>query len=114
MTDLQVLKINDDLTATILGSLPSGMSQGRRLFQYLSDHPKASSGNVSQNCSIGNLSDCAHYLNPFLRKYNLVVGCEKPVIPIINQFNEPSNNFLWSVYRVPEAANDGGPLSNDE
>jgi hypothetical protein len=114
MTIVTAAQLDEDLTAKILASLPLKMSQGRRLFQYLSDHPKASSGNVSQNCSIGNLSDCAHYLNPFLRKYNLVVGCEKPVIPIINQFNEPSNNFLWSVYRVPEAANDGGPLSNDE
>jgi hypothetical protein len=112
MTDLQVLKINDDLTATILDSLPSAMSQGRRLFQYLADNPKASSGYVSQNCSIGNISDVAYYVNPYLVRHQLMIGCEKPVVPVINKFKEKSNQFLWSLYSVPEAANDGGKLTN--
>jgi len=27
-------------------------------------------------------------------------------MPIINKFSEQSNQFLWSVYELPEAAND--------
>jgi hypothetical protein len=35
------------------------------------------------------------------------VGCQKPVVRILNKFKEQSNQFNWSIYHVPEAANDG-------
>jgi hypothetical protein len=108
MTSVTAVQPDPNLIATILESMPKDMSQGRRLVQYLADNPKASSGYVSHNCSIGNISDTAHYVNPYLRKHQLMVGCEKPVIRILNKFKEKSNQFLWSIYRVPEAANDGG------
>jgi hypothetical protein len=114
MTSVTAVQLDEDLTAKILDSLPSKMSQGRRLFQYLADNPKASSGYVSHNCSIGNISDVAFYVNPYLRKHQLMIGCQKPLIRILNKFKEQSNQFNWSIYQVPEAANDGGQLSNDE
>jgi hypothetical protein len=111
MTIVTAAQLDEDLTAKILASLPLKMSQGRRLVQYLADNPKASSGYVSQNCSIGNISDVAYYVNPYLVEHGLMVGCEKPVVRVWNKHGE-SNQFIWSVYRVPEASNDGGKLTN--
>ena len=98
--------IKKPLVLEITDAMPAHMLQGKRLFEYLSNHPKAPSGHVAQSCSIGNISDVAHAVNPYLRKHNLMVGCEKPLTPIINKFKEKSNQFNWSVYQVPQPAND--------
>jgi hypothetical protein len=113
MTSVTAVQLDEDLTAKILDNLPEHMAQGRRMVEYLAKHPKSPTGYIAQYCSIGNLSDVASYLNPYLVEHGLMVGCEKPVVRVLNRHGE-SNQFIWSVYRVPEASNDGGQSSNDE
>lgn len=104
--ETQAVQLEDDKILEVLADLPPHMLQGRRMVEYLGQKPKTSTGELAHSCSIGNLSDVAHYVNPYLVKHNLFIGCEKPLRPIINKFNEESNQFLWSVHSVPEAAND--------
>ncbi len=105
MKTANAVRLENDQILTVLARIPEHMLQGRRMFEYLAHQPKATTGNVAHHCSIGNLSDVAHYVNPYLVKDNLMIGCEKPLTPIINKFKEKSNQFLWSVYKVPQAAN---------
>ena len=70
------------------------------MFEYLSQNPGSTTGEVAHSCSIGNLSDVAHYVNPYIFRQGFMIGCEKPDAPIINKFGEKSNQFLWSVYKV--------------
>lgn len=106
MTNINTIQLEDSKTLDVLSTMPTHMLQGRRMFEYLAKNPKSPTGYVAHHCSIGNLSDVAHYVNPYLRKHGLMIACEKPVKPILNKFKEKSNQFLWSVYSVPEAAND--------
>jgi len=76
------------------------------MVEYLSHYPHSATGYVAQHCAIGNLSDVAHKLNPFIYKAGYLVGCERPARPFLNKFGEASNQFKWSVYQLPDAAND--------
>ena len=98
------IQLQDQDTLELIGSLPDHMLQARRMVEYLSKNPKAPTGHVSQHCAIGNLSDVARNVNQYLYKKGLMVGCEKPLTPIINKFSEQSNQFLWSIYKLPPAA----------
>ena len=106
MKTAQPTPLAADKTLEILSELPMHMLQGRRMVEFLSQNPKTSTGVIASECSIGNLSDVAHYVNKYLRKHNLIIGCEKPIKPILNKFKERSNQFLWSIYDVPSVAND--------
>ena len=105
MKTATAIRLESDKILTVLSRMPDHMLQGRRMLEYLAQNPKSPTGYVAQACSIGNLSDVARYVNPYLVKDNLMIGCEKPLTPIINKFKEKSNQFLWSVYKVPQAAN---------
>ena len=102
----KAVKLNEAVILEVLARIPDHMLQARRMLEYLAQNPKAPTGHVAHHCSIGNLSDVAHNVNPYLYKHKLMIGCEKPLTPIINKFKEKSNQFLWSVYSVPKAAND--------
>jgi hypothetical protein len=100
------MAIKASLILDVTASMPTQMNQGKRLVEHLAQNPRSPSGHVSQSCSISNISDVTSYVNPYLRTHNLMIGCERPITPILNQFKEKSNNFLWSIYSVPETAND--------
>ena len=106
MTKSTAVRLEDSKTLEILKGLPDHMLQGRRMIEYIAKNPKAPTGHVAQHCAIGNLSDVARNVNPYLFKHGLMVGCEKPLMPILNKFSEQSNQFLWSLYGLPVAAND--------
>jgi len=106
MSALKTVQLQDHKTLELIGALPDHMLQGRRMVEYVAQKPKAPTGHVAQHCAIGNLSDVARNVNPYLFKHGLMVGCEKPLMPILNKFSEQSNQFLWSLYELPEAAND--------
>ena len=103
---MNAIQLQDQDTLELISSLPAHMLQGIKLVQYLSQHPKAPTGHVAQHCAIGNLSDVARKINPHIYKRGFMIGCAKPPTPIINKFSEQSNQFLWSLYELPEAAND--------
>ena len=106
MTKISAVRLEDNKTLEILKGLPEHMLQGKRLVELLSQKPHSPTGHVAQHCAIGNLSDVARNVNPYLFKHGLMIGCEKPLQPIINKFSEQSNQFLWSLYGLPVAAND--------
>ena len=88
--------------------LPPTFNQAIRMVEFLSSNPKSPSEAVMANCSIGNLSDIARRANPFIMPKGYMLGCEKPIYAVMNEFSEPSNKrvFLWSIYCIPEQAND--------
>lgn len=96
----KAVKLDSNKILEILKKVPQHMLQGGRMFEYLAQNPNSPTGYVAHHCSIGNLSDVAHYINPHIFKEGLMIGCEKPSEPIINKFGEKSNQFLWSVYEV--------------
>jgi hypothetical protein len=98
--------IKASLILDVTAAMPTHMNQGKRLVEHLAQNPRSPSGHVSQSCSISNISDITSYVNPYLAKHNLMIGCEKPITRILNKFNEKSNNFLWSIYSIPKPAND--------
>jgi hypothetical protein len=106
MEENKTVQLQDSKILSILEEMPAHMLQGKRMLEYVAQNPKSPSGYVSQHCSIGNLSDVARYVNPYLVKHSLMIGCQKPPMPIINKFKEKSSQFLWSIYSVPKAAND--------
>jgi hypothetical protein len=106
MQKTEPVQLQDSKILSILAGMPDHMLQGKRMVSYVAANPRSPSGYVSQQCSLSNLSDVSRYVNPYLAKHNLMIGCEKPIIPIINKFLEKSSQFLWSIYSVPKAAND--------
>jgi hypothetical protein len=103
------IRLEPEAALKILSELPQEILQGRRMFEYLSQHPHASTGELTRNCNIGNLSDIAHCVNPCLYKYGLIIACTKPAIPTTNSFSEKCRSkFLWSVYAIPKT------VANDE
>lgn len=103
---MKVKTLEADQLDTVLNRIPASFKQAVRLVEYLASHPKSPTVDANRSCAIGNLSDVAHKVNPYLYLHGLMIGCEKPVRPIPNRFDEPSNMYLWSLYEVQEAAND--------
>ena len=100
------VKLSESETIEAIGYLPPHSLQARRMVEYLSISPYSPSGRVAHICGIGNLSDIARKANAYLFLLKLFISCERPSTPIINKFGEHSDQWLWSIYRVPEAAND--------
>jgi hypothetical protein len=103
---MQISKLNDDDLIDVIRLLPGDYLQARRMVEYLGQNPQTPTGRVAHHCGIGNLSDVARKLNPHIYGTGYFVGCERPPRPINNKFGEASNQFLWSIYELPEAAND--------
>jgi hypothetical protein len=99
-------QLTEDELLEVLRSLPSDFDQGHRMLNYLGYRPNSITGDVAHVCAIGNLSDVARNANSYLYKHGLIIACEPPSVKIKNRFGEDSNQYLWSVYRLPEAAND--------
>ena len=106
MTISTATSLDNHETLELIRALPDHALQCRRMVEYLAHNPQSPSGFVSHHCSIGNLSDAAHKINKRIFKFGYFVACERPPSPIFNKFNEKSQQFLWSIHRLPEAAND--------
>lgn len=91
----------------ILNRIPGTFRQAQRLFEYLSQNPKAPTVEANRACAVGNLSDVAHKVNPYLWPFGYMIGCEKPPTPLPNRFGETSNMYLWSVYELPQEKSEG-------
>jgi hypothetical protein len=85
-----------------LNSIPKSFRQGHRLVQFLTEHPSACTVEIAQGCAIGNISDVARRVNPYLYRHGLFVSCRRPSVPIPNRFGEPSDMFEWSLHQVRE------------
>lgn len=103
---MQPTPIPPDKLGLVLNRIPGNFKQALRLVEYLGQHPRTVTVEANRACAIGNLSDVAHKVNPYLWPLGYMVGCERPPTPLPNRFGEPSNMFLWSVFAVGKAAND--------
>ena len=99
---MQTAALTKVTAQSLIDQLPKGFRKGQRMVEYLAEHPNAASGDVIQNCVIGNLSDVAYKLNSHLHKAGYAVGCAKS--PSISRGK--GQQFAWSVFQLPEAAND--------
>jgi hypothetical protein len=86
--------------------IPEDANQARRMVAYLAEHPNATTQQVAASCSIGNLSDVARKVNPYLYPQGYMISCQRPPAAIPNRFGEPSGMWLWGLYQVQAAAND--------
>jgi hypothetical protein len=109
---LKAIKLDEETLSIILKRIdqPEPL-QAARLVIHLAENPKSPTVVVNTECSVGNISDVVHKeINPRAYDLGVMIGCEKPIMPIKNKFNQPSGQFLWSWYELPEAAND--PIYN--
>lgn len=109
---MKAIKLDEETLSIILKRIdqPEPL-QAARIVMHLADNPKSPTAVVNTTCSVGNISDVVHKeINPRIGDLGLIVGCEKPIVPIKNKFNQPSGQFLWAFYELPEAAND--PIYN--
>lgn len=90
----------------LLKELPDSFKQGRRLVEFLALNPRAHTVAVNHTCAIGNISDVARKVNPYLHKHGYFISCHRPALPIMNRFDEPSQMYEWSIHCIREAAND--------
>lgn len=98
-----------DKLCQVLNRIPARFKQALRLVEYLAGHPRTVTVEANRACAIGNISDVAHKVNPYLWPFGYMIGCERPPAPMPNRFGEPSNMFLWSVFEVERH-----PLSHNE
>lgn len=99
--------IPPDKLDRVLNSIPGSFKQAFRLVEYLSQHPRTLTVEANTACSVGNLSDVARKVNPYLWPLGYMIGCEKPARPIPNRFGDPSNMYEWSVFKLPQQHDDG-------
>ena len=85
-----------------LDTLPNNAHQARRLVEFLSYHPKSPTDQVSLFCEISNVSDVVKRANAYIFSVGLMISCERPPI----QHMDDSVVWVWSIYKVPESAND--------
>lgn len=94
----------DDRLAKALEYIPPTFKQGLRLVEFLASHPSPCTVEVNQHCAIGNISDVARRVNPYLYKAGLYVSCRRPAEPIPNRFAEPSQMYEWSLHQIDREA----------
>ncbi len=104
---MKVTTIPPEKLPRVLNNIPHNFKQATRLVSHLSQHPQTVTVDANRICAIGNLSDVARKVNPFLWPLGYMIGCERPPIPLHNRFDEPSNMFLWSVFEVEKNTTDG-------
>jgi len=106
LKNVEVIMLDKEQLAEVLKEFSPSSKNAIRLVEYLNEKPKAQTLFVNQTCSILNISDVARKANRKLLKHGIQIACERPSYDIFNQFNEPSNQYLWSIFKPLEAAND--------
>lgn len=97
----------DELNQVIWRVAPTGKEFGAaRICRMLAAEHSVQTVRVNTRCSIGNISDIVSKgVNPLIKDLGLYVSCVKPPYKILNKFDQPSGQMLWSFYR-DQAAND--------
>jgi len=99
----------DELTQVIQLVAPSGIEyQAARICRMLAEQHSVQTVTINSGCSVGNISDVVNNaINTRISKLGLYIACMQPPRQILNKFNQPSGQVLWSFYR-DTAANDSG------
>lgn len=97
----------DEFEEVIKRVAPDGKEFGAaRICRMLADEHSVQTVRVNTRCSVGNISDLvSKSINPRIVDLGLYVSCVKPPYKILNKFNQPSGQVLWSFYR-DQAANE--------
>lgn len=109
----QPVNFTSEAIELICEGIPESAKCERRLFVFLAT-TRNPLDRYSTHChnkaSISNLSDVATDLNGHIRQYGLYAACNYPTrigLPRrCNQFGEKSNDYIWSLFQMPTAAND--------
>lgn len=103
----QPTTLTDDELQTVLSRIILHKETcASRICRLLAAKHSATTVEVNQQCSVGNISDCVSVsINPRIEDLGLYVACVTPPKPILNKFRQPSGQHLWSFYR-DTAAND--------
>lgn len=98
----------DELSAAIQCVSPKGREYGAaRIVRMLAQEHSVHTARINTRCSVGNISDLVSAINNRVAHMGLYIACERPPRQILNQFNQPSGQMLWSFYR-DVAANESG------
>lgn len=97
----------DELTEVLRRVAPNGKEYGAaRICRLLAERHSVLTVQVNTKCSVGNISDQVRKLiNPRIADLGLYVACTKPPYKVLNKFDQPSGQMLWSFFR-DVAAND--------
>ena len=102
------MKITDqELNKLIAVLSPTGTDyQAGRIVRLLAKGPNRT-GIICAKCSVGNIPDViAKTINPKIMPLGFFVSCVKPPMVIRNQFGQQAGDWIYTLYRADNAAND--------
>jgi len=111
------MKITDQELDKLIAVLsPRGVDfQAGRIVRLLAKGPNRT-GIICAKCSVGNIPDViAKTINPKIMPLGFFVSCVKPPMVIRNQFGQQAGDWIYTLYRADNAANDDsqGSTSDD-
>ena len=74
--------------------------QAQRLVDYLLEHGPSLTGELCQQCAIGNLSHAANCIRPALEKQGIALLCNIPKPLARNKFGQASMSHEWRLQRL--------------
>ena len=102
------MKITDQELDNLLAVLsPRGVDfQAGRIVRLLAKGPNRT-GIICAKCSVGNLPNVVlKTINPIIMPLGFFVSCVKPPMVIRNQFGQQAGDWIYTLYRADNAAND--------
>jgi len=102
------MKITDQELDKLIAVLsPRGVDfQAGRIVRLLAKGPNRT-GIICAKCSVGNIPDViAKTINPKIMPLGFFVSCVKPPMVIRNQFGQQAGDWIYTLYRADNAAND--------
>jgi len=107
------MKITDHELESLIAVLsPTGIDfQAGRIVRLLAKGPNRT-GIICAKCSVGNIPDViVKSINPKIMPLGFFVSCVKPPMRIRNQFGQIAGDWIYTLYRADNAANDDLDLS---
>ena len=101
---MTVAVLSPEEIATLVKAISFLRPGGKRLVEYLSTNPHASTVNVDKSCAVDNISQEASAANRKLYFLGYMIGCMRPPVPFKNRLKQDTPQHLWSLYRLPEEA----------
>jgi len=102
------MKITDQELENLLAVLsPRGIDfQAGRIVRLLAKGPNRT-GIICAKCSVANIPDViVKSINPKIMPLGFFVSCVKPPMVIRNQFGQVAGDWIYTLYRADNAAND--------
>lgn len=75
-------------------------TQAHRLVDYLLEHGPSLTGELCQQCAIGNLSSAANQIRPALQRQGIALIASIPKPLTTNRFGEASMSHEWALRAI--------------